>query len=115
MGSKTFMTTAFGKSPNKAFEKAVEDAEYHHGKAGYTGTIAEKDGFKKIPESEHKHKDKRKYAWGLINGCDKRIDGKMEPAGAISLKGTKEAKRFREGEHKGKHGTLWLFFGWAAW
>ena len=114
MGARPFYTTAFGKTIDEAFEKAVDDAEYHHGKAGYTGTIAEKNNYTKIPDSEHKGRDKRKYARTLVDEDDERISSKRGPAGAISLKGTKEAKRHRQGDLKGKHGTLWLFFGWAS-
>lgn len=115
MGAETFMTTAFGQTVDEAFRSAVEDAEYRHGKAGYTGTIAEKSSFKVIPDSEHKGKQKRKYARQLINDGDKRIQSKIGPAGAINLSGTKAAKRYRKNNDlKGKHGDVWLFFGWAS-
>ena len=45
MGATTFSTIAKGKTVQDAFHQAVEQAQYDHGHAGYTGTIAEKDGF----------------------------------------------------------------------
>jgi hypothetical protein len=115
MGATTFCTKAFGKTIGEAFEMAVERAQYHHGKAGYTGTIAEKNGYKKIPDSEHKNKEKREYAFDLIDDQDERIESKWGPAGAIDLSGTQAAKRYRESKGlEGKHGSVWLFFGWAS-
>jgi hypothetical protein len=32
-------------TPQKAFRAALEEAYWDYGRAGYTGTIAEKDGF----------------------------------------------------------------------
>lgn len=51
MGASDFEMTVGGKTADEAFENAVKDAVYWHGHAGYSGTIAEKDGYKefKIP------------------------------------------------------------------
>lgn len=114
MGGVVFTTTAYGQTVDEAFESAVEDAEYHNGKDGRTGTIAEKSSHTVIPASEYESEDKREYAHQLINECDRRVDSKMGPAGAISLDGTDEAERYREARDlQGDDGTLWLFFGWA--
>ena len=45
MGAEAFSTISYGKSADDAFRTAKIDAEYEHGHAGYTGTIAEKDSF----------------------------------------------------------------------
>ncbi len=45
MGAEYFDNSIPGTDPNEAFNSAVEQAQYDHGHAGYTGTIAEKDGF----------------------------------------------------------------------
>lgn len=45
MGATDFETVACGEDATDAFSRAVEDAQYRHGHEGYTGTIAEKDGF----------------------------------------------------------------------
>ena len=115
MGACTFSTRAFGKTAKEAFDKAVEDAKYMNGHGGYTGTIAEKSSFTLIPDEEHKHKDKQKFAWGLIDDADERVESKWGPAGAIDLSGTKAAKRYREHHGLvGNHGSVFLFFGWAS-
>ena len=115
MGASTFMTTAFGKTVEEAFAEAAEDAKFRHGQAGYTGTIAEKSNCTVIPAAEHKRKQKRKYARDLLAEDDERIVSKWGPAGAISLSGTNEAKRYRKNHDlQGKHGDVWLFFGWAS-
>ncbi|MDG5762014.1 hypothetical protein QA600_22110 [Natronococcus sp. A-GB1] len=115
MGAVTFETLAFGKTVEEAFSKAVEDARHTHGHGGYTGTIAEKDTFEVIPERGHKGRQKRTVARELIEEGDERIQSKRGPAGAINCSGTTEAKRYRERKGlKGKHGDVWLFFGWAS-
>lgn len=60
-------------------------ARYMYGHAGYTGTIAEKDFFILIPESEYKDKySPMEYANKLINEYDERVDdkwGRWRPKG----------------------------------
>jgi len=46
MGAVDFTHVSYGESPEKAFSSAVQEALYDHGHSGYSGTIAEKDGFK---------------------------------------------------------------------
>lgn len=115
MGAVPFETLAFGKTADDAFSNAVEDATHMHGHAGYTGTIAEKSSFTVIPEQEHHGKQKRRYAHQLIEDRNKRICQKWGPAGAINCSGTNAATRYRK-QHglEGKHGDVWLFFGWAS-
>ncbi len=48
MGACDFDMCIGGKSVADAFENAVRDALYWHGHAGYSGTIAEKDGYKEF-------------------------------------------------------------------
>lgn len=45
MGAESFQTHSYGKTTVEAFDTAVNNAQYDYGHAGYTGTIAEKDGF----------------------------------------------------------------------
>ena len=45
MGAEYFETVSFGSTPGKAFTSAVKEAKYEYGHRGYTGTIAEKDGY----------------------------------------------------------------------
>jgi hypothetical protein len=46
MGAETFRVTARAKTASEAFETLYQKAKYDHGHAGYTGTIAEKPGFR---------------------------------------------------------------------
>ena len=96
MGGASFFTKSFGSDADEAFANAVEDAEWRHGKAGYTGTIAEKHGFTEIPEEEHRNRDKEKYASQLMRDRDSQVDAKWGPAGAINLSGTQAAQQYRE-------------------
>jgi hypothetical protein len=45
MGADQFEVTIFMDNPQEAFDIAKDQAYYDHGHSGYTGTIAEKDGF----------------------------------------------------------------------
>jgi hypothetical protein len=97
MGAHTFYTRATGADAGEAFRKVVEDAKYHHGHAGYTGTIAEKRSFTRIPDEEVGDTSPEKYASQLINEQDHRIDDKWGPAGCIHVED-----------------DVYLFFGWAS-
>ena len=46
MGATTFGVMSKGKDVQQAFDNAKEEAYYDHGHGGYTGTIAEKSGYK---------------------------------------------------------------------
>ena len=48
MGACDFDMCVGGRSIADAFENARKDALYWHGHAGYSGTIAEKDGYKEF-------------------------------------------------------------------
>ena len=48
MGATDFYQTATGKTAREAFNNAVKQAQWDYGHAGYTGTIAEKDGFEEV-------------------------------------------------------------------
>jgi hypothetical protein len=45
MGAWFSDTTAVGRTAGEAFSRAQDDARYEYGHGGYTGTIAEKDGY----------------------------------------------------------------------
>jgi len=95
MGADVFFTRARGGTAKEAFIEAVDDAYYEYGHNGYTGTIAEKDGFVmiKLPEGM----DPVAYADTLIANDDDRISNKWGPAGCIELPDNE-----------------YLFFGWAS-
>jgi len=94
MGAEQFRQRASGSSAKEAFKKALEEALYNYGHAGYTGTLAEKDDFIEIPLPEGE--DGMSYTTKLLDECDERIDDKWGPAGCISL-----------GNNK------YIFFGWS--
>jgi hypothetical protein len=95
MGACQFVTKANGKTAQEAFYNAVKRAQYDHGHAGYTGTIAEKDGFVQIAVPAGKIATD--FVDHLLAINDGRIDDKWGPAGCVKL-----------GEDE------WLFFGWAS-
>jgi len=95
MGAQVFTTTAKGSDARNAFIGAVREAQYECGHGGYTGTIAEKDGFTVIPLEEGR--EPYEYAGELIDECDRRVNDKWGPAGCFEL-----------GEGR------YLFFGWAS-
>jgi len=97
MGAHTFFTRANGEDAKSAFSDAVEDAQYHHGQGRYTGTIAEKTSFTRIPDDEVGDTDPAEYASQLIDEQDSRIDSKWGPAGCIHVEE-----------------DTYLFFGWAS-
>jgi len=92
MGAEQFWTKAKGKTAQVAFQDAVEKAQYEHGHAGYTGTIAEKLSFEEFPLPKEKSLDA--YMEELMDG---ELEDKWGPAGCIEIK---------PGE--------FIFFGWAS-
>jgi len=105
MGASSFIHVSFGETAKEAFNAAVKEARYDHGHAGYTGTMAEKDGFIEIEllEGNANETDAERtaraedYANKLIDDGDPRIDDKWGPAGCL---------KFGDGKY--------LFFGWAS-
>ena len=95
MGATTFITSGNGSTAKKAFQTAVEEANYMYGHSGYTGTIAEKLSFVEIqcPEGTAP----MEFARELMEKEDSRIDDKWGPAGCIKVMDGK-----------------YLFFGWAS-
>jgi len=114
MGATTFFTYGYGKDAKEAFRRSVEEAKWERGHGGYTGTIAEKSSYVTIPGSEHKGKNKIKYAESLIDKEDSRVDDKWGPAGAIRLTGELEKKLRKRKGLQGKKLKVYLFFGWAS-
>lgn len=98
MGASTFFDEGKGATPQEAFQALVEEAQWESGHGGYTGTIAEKDGFTLILRTFETDTEAYAYAQHLIDVDDERVDDKWGPAGALALP-----------EDGG-----WLFFGWAS-
>ncbi len=97
MGAYTFETLAEGPTVEEAFRTAVADAQYEHGHGGYSGTIAEKDGYVLVADEPRTYEAAHALADELIDADDPRVSDKWGPAGAIPLVG-----------------GGWLFFGWAS-
>ena len=103
MGAETFKTVGHGATANEAFDAAVSQAQYDHGHAGYTGTIAEKDEFSVISDSDGTSPEEANaLADKLMDEQDERIDDKWGPAGAIRFEAPGDMRQW------------WLFFGWAS-
>lgn len=100
MGAMEFANTVKLKkeeSLNDAFWRCVEDTQYLEGAGGYTGTIAEKEGFLLFPDEPNTVHEAVKLALSYLNKDDERISDKWGPAGAI----------------RSKDGYV-VFFGWAS-
>ena len=78
MGAEVFFTNWSAETAKDAFREATEQACYDFGHAGYSGTIAEKDGFVVIPLPEGEKAEA--FAGGLIDEQDERVDDKWGPA-----------------------------------
>lgn len=102
MGASEFSTTARGKTAKDAFSAAVEEAQYENGHGGYTGTIAEKRGFKmvtpKLGESP------REAVSRLMDDDSSFVQDKWGDAGCVSLGPDKNDPNL----------NVYLFFGWAS-
>jgi hypothetical protein len=85
MGAGTFSQYADGADPDTAFDAAREAAEHEHGR-GYTGTLAEKDGYVIITATPTDLEEAETLAADLIDCNDPRIDDKWGPAGAIAVR-----------------------------
>lgn len=86
MGAATFSRYADGADPDAAFDTARDDARHEHGHGGYSGTIAEKDGYLIITATPIDLAQAQKLAADLIDRADPRIDDKWGPAGAIAVR-----------------------------
>lgn len=106
MGAETFVTFSEGDTAEKAFFNAVQQAQYDHGHAGYTGTIAEKYEFKLVDAPENvadmNHREVEDHIMSLFRfdnepGERPFWDDKWGPAAGMKV-----------GERD------YYFFGWAS-
>jgi len=113
VGACDFECVAFGKTAEEAFWEAVGHAQWAHGHAGYTGTVAEKDRFVRIKLPVGL--TAVDYARKLIGNGDPRIDDKWGPAGCIEVPDAERAtviKGYWLADHPELR--LFLFFGIAS-
>lgn len=101
MGASEFTSSATGKTAQEAFGKAIDEARYESGHGGYTGTIAEKSGFRMVVPKEGEDPG------DCIDRCFRDeshfFQDKWGPAGCIDA-----------GEGKEPGTRKFLFFGWAS-
>ena len=99
MGGTTFEILREGESAEQAFAIAVAGAQYDHGHAGYTGTIAEKSEFILIapPDNWNAEELVREIQRNHSADAWAQVDDKWGPAGCVEL-------------GKGRY----FFFGWAS-
>lgn len=121
MGAESFNIHAIGVTAAEAFKSARTAALWNYGHSGYTGTIAEKDGYVMVPVPStmptitiHHRRDNQlheerlssdqprpmtlsEYADHLNDDSNSPVDDKWGPAGCFQVSSGK-----------------WLFFGWAS-
>jgi hypothetical protein len=117
MGAERFTVYSDGATAEEAFRAAVDAAEYDYGHSGYTGTIAEKDGFVMVDIRLPVDRDAEEL-FDAIDACD---CGELDPI-AVRLLGEEEAKELGEifsdkwGPalciHTGEN--QYVFGGWAS-
>ena len=96
MGATTFLIVRAGKTANEAYTLAKKQAEIAFGNAGYTGTIAETDGFKmaRVPDDVPQDVDSLvDYAYSKMDDFEK-----WGPCGCIEIPSCND----------------YIFFGWAS-
>lgn len=114
MGADTFETYQPGEDMQKAFQEAVEEAQWEYGHGGYTGTIAEKGSVVRItPPADV---DAAEFAGWALNAWDETWFKNNVPAqyqaAAKAAHAKVEDKWGPAGAVKYKDG--WFFFGWAS-
>ena len=114
MGAVTFKQLSHGKTPLDAFRWAQYEARDRHGDGGYTGTIAEKEGFVNIPAKNNE--DPFQLANSLLENGDARVNDKWGPCGCLKVTGSTYAHMYNEevSTSKDESMNVYLFFGWAS-
>ncbi|MFJ9521262.1 hypothetical protein ACIRPK_23805 [Kitasatospora sp. NPDC101801] len=85
MGAYDFTTYQTGTDASQAFRDAVEQAQYEYGHGGYTGTIAEKDGYKVVSDAPLTMDEAEALANQIMSDHDHPLQDKHGPAGAIPV------------------------------
>lgn len=113
MGADQFHTISDGATVGEAFDAAADKALWEHGQGGYTGTIAEKDGYAVVPLPNGLTAEE--FA-GLV------VAAWQDDGPLVAMVGDRQAKRLLDlyGDKWGPaiavdygHGS-WLFFGLAS-
>jgi hypothetical protein len=130
MGAAQFRNVGYGKTPQEAFSRLVDQARYEHGHGGYSGTIAEKREYvliQKPPEAraidlarwamDHPYPEGPKpYPAALaplVEKASRVSDDKWGPAATFEITGTELDDLVRK--RNLPPGTrAFVFFGWAS-
>jgi hypothetical protein len=102
MGANEFKDSQSAKTTEEAFQTLVQQAKHDHGHAGYTGTIAEKEGFRM--ELPRKEETPLACVTRCVNDLDHWSGNKYEPAACVD--GGPDPKR--------PGLRIFYFFGWAS-
>jgi len=133
MGGTNFTHVVAGKTADDAFRKAQQDAEYDYGHSGYTGTVAEKPGFRLIEGPvKCRAKSDDLVNWIAESECNenapaipkqhrlwaskhvKQYTDKWGAALAIELTGKEKAEWKKLNNLKGTQARVFVFFGVAS-
>lgn len=112
MGAQTFGDFVNNTDVKAAFNEAHEQAQWEHGHGGYTGTIAEKSGYKIVQATPVTWAEARALEKKLINESQQVYDDKWGPACAIRVKD--DNAKMGWGASEGKPVDGWYFCGWAS-
>lgn len=126
MGATTFRTVGIGPDVGDVFRELVRRAQYEHGHAGYTGTIAEKSGYRQYavpptmtaqafiteiesydPRPDHPHA-------ALIQRAHEDYDDKWGPAVGVEVPPAEHAAFLLQGTTVAPGKKVFVFFGWAS-
>jgi hypothetical protein len=140
MGADQFFTIGLGPNQHRAFDNAVRDAQWEYGHGGYTGTLAEKSGFKYFGEVDSWHYMKmpsyfdREVAKKYRESPKERLPGpvippkykdqvrrlvdlyddKWGPAICYQVTGTAAVKIKKQHQRRDSHDKVYVFMGYAS-
>ena len=136
MGAAEFSEEGFGRDVDEAFVGARDRAQWEHGHAGYSGTIAEKGEVIELDRKAFGRLKARRVAdlfseaeaagkGPAVRELYKRLGAlaapamgaytdKWGPALAIGLTPAEESAYRKRNGLRGRRGHAYLFFGWAS-
>jgi len=86
MGATNFACIGKGKDAKEAFSNARSEALYEYGHGGYTGSIAEKDGFKLVTLTEAEKNSPNLFHAKIDELTDNEFSDKWGEAGCVKMK-----------------------------
>lgn len=85
MGASTFVSYKEGIDATKAFLAARDEAAFEYGHGGYTGTIAEKSGFRVLSQTPMSRRDAEAFAEREMQNPSSVAYDKWGDAGAVPI------------------------------